>query len=247
VTLLSFSGAPHGGRQRHLPEWQSQPRITPRAIIDHSIVGTGEQGFRHFRDNSALESHFIVENNGEVWQLMDTGRQADANLNGNSYAVSIETGDFGDPDRQPWTRPQLESLIWLHEAIRDAHPTIPRRRSRSCSDPNGLGYHTLHGSPSCWTPVRKSCPGTVRKSQWAQVLLPAFLNPDLGEDMPLSSEDIDKIVNRWQEKYGERLAQWIGGKANSVYQSDRLDGAPAPAWQSVMLELQAIKEKLDEL
>ena len=175
--MLSFDGAPHGGRQRHLPEWQSQPRITPTTIIDHSIVGSAEGAFRMFRDTSALESHFIVDLDGEIWQLMDTSRQADANLRANDYAISIETADRGSPDTQPWTVEQLASLVWLHEALLDAHQTIPRRRSRSCADPGGLGYHTLHGAPSCWTPVAKSCPGRVRKGQWADVLLPAFLNP----------------------------------------------------------------------
>jgi hypothetical protein len=69
------------------------------------------------------------------------------------------------------------------------HPTIPRRKSRSCADPAGLGYHTLHGAPSCWTPVSKSCPGAVRKTQWRDVLLPAFLNPEGDDDMGLSADD----------------------------------------------------------
>lgn len=183
MPLLSFDGAPHGGRQRHLPEWQSQPRITPTTIIDHSIVGSAEGAFRHFRDTSNLESHFIVDLDGEIWQLMDTNRQADANLDANRYALSIETADRGDPDNQPWTTEQLDSLAWLHEGLLADHPLIPRRRSRSCADPGGLGYHTLHGAPSCWTPVAKSCPGRVRKVQWADILLPAFLNPEETDDM----------------------------------------------------------------
>jgi hypothetical protein len=190
MALLDFTGAPHGGRQRHLPEWQSQRRMTATTIIDHSIVGSGEAGFRHFAERSVLESHFIVcgvadERDGLIWQLMDTDRQADANLNANGYAISIETGDGGDPDRQPWTPAQQKSLIWLHNKLRLLHPGIPRRKSRSCADPAGLGYHTLHGAPSCWTPVAKTCPGTVRRAQWREVLLPAFLDPDQEEDMTI--------------------------------------------------------------
>jgi hypothetical protein len=40
VALISFSGSPHGGDHKLLPEWNSQPRITPTTIIDHSIVGS---------------------------------------------------------------------------------------------------------------------------------------------------------------------------------------------------------------
>ena len=136
-----------------------------------------------FNRTSSLESHFIVDLDGAIWQLMDTSRQADANLQANGYAISIETADRGDPDRQPWTSDQIESLAWLHAELRRVHPTIPRRESRSCSDPGGLGYHTLHGAPSCWTPVSKSCPGTVRKGQWRSLLLPAFLNQEEESDM----------------------------------------------------------------
>jgi len=190
MTLLDFASAPHGGSQRHLPEWQSQPRITPTTIIDHSIVGSAEGAFQMFRDRSVLESHFIVlgrrsgVGDGHIWQLMDTDRQADANLDANGYAISIETEDDGDPDTQPWTGAQLRSLMWLHTELRRVHPSIPRRASRSCADPAGLGYHTLHGAPSCWTPVAKSCPGAIRKQQWRDVLLPDFLaGPDLEDDM----------------------------------------------------------------
>jgi N-acetylmuramoyl-L-alanine amidase len=191
MAFLSFDGAPHGGSQRHLPEWQSQPKITPTTIIDHSIVGSGESAWQMFANRSGLESHFIVLGrrsgikDGHIWQLMDTDRQADANLNGNGYALSIETEDDGDPDTQPWTGAQLRSLIWLHAELRRVHPTIPQRESQSCADPGGHGYHTMHGAPSCWTPVAKTCPGMVRRRQWRDDLLPAYLAgiPTLEDDM----------------------------------------------------------------
>jgi hypothetical protein len=180
MALLSFTGAPHGGRQRHLPEWQSQPVIVPTAIIDHSIVGSAESAFQYFLHSTSIESHFIVDLDGEIWQLMDTAREADANNQANGYAISVETADNGDPDNFRWTGAQLDSLAWLHNELRRLHPSIPRRESRSCSNPAGLGYHTLHGAPSCWTPVSKSCPGRVRKVQWREVLLPAFLSTTSG-------------------------------------------------------------------
>ena len=149
MALISFRGSPHGGSQKLLPEWRSQGRITPIAIIDHSIVGSAIGAWLLFRDSSGLESHFIVRGrrsgaqDGHIWQLMDTGRRADANRDANGYALSIETEDDGDPDTQPWTSAQLQSLAWLHNKLRSVHPTIPRRRSRSCGDPAGLGYHAL--------------------------------------------------------------------------------------------------------
>jgi N-acetylmuramoyl-L-alanine amidase len=234
VALINFNGSPHGGTQRHLPEWQSQPRITPTTIIDHSIVGSGESAWQMFATRSGLESHFIVlgrrsgTKDGHIWQLMDTGRQADANLNGNGYALSIETEDDGDPDNQPWTGAQLRSLIWLHAELRRVHPTIPNRRSRSCSDPGGHGYHTIHGAPSCWTPVAKSCPGRVRVVQWRADLLPAYLTGQEA-DMPLDQgdrDDIRKIVAQELDKFrSERPANLSADPNNKPLTMGELQGA----------------------
>ena len=165
MALISFTGSPHGGSHKLLPEWNRQPRITPTTIIDHSIVGSALGAWYYFRDQTGIESHFIVRGrpsssaDGHIWQLMDTGRQADANLNANAFAISIETEDNGDPDDFPWSRAQLASLRWLHAKLRAVHSTIPRRR---CPSPRGggLGYHSMWGAPSAWTPVAgKTCPG----------------------------------------------------------------------------------------
>lgn len=103
MALISFAGSPHGGDHKLLPEWNSQPRITPTTIIDHSIVGSALGAWYYFRDQTGLESHFIVRGapsgsqDGRIWQLMDTGRRADANFHANAFAISIETEDNGDP------------------------------------------------------------------------------------------------------------------------------------------------------
>lgn len=184
MTLLSFAGSPHGGSHKLLPEWRSQPRISPVLILDHSIVGSAIGAWWFFHDRTGIEAHFIVRGrrsgsrDGHIWQLMDTGRRADANHRANDKAISIETEDDGDPDVQPWTAAQLDSLKWLHNKLVSIHPRIRRREATDCDGP-GLGYHTKLGAPSCWTPVPgKTCPGKpVRVRQWNRVLLPAFLNP----------------------------------------------------------------------
>jgi hypothetical protein len=191
MTLISFAGSPHGGSHKLLPEWRSQPRITPVLIIDHSIVGSAIGAWWYFHDRTGLESHFIIRGrrsgsaDGHIWQLMDTDRRADANLQANDKAISIETEDDGDPDTQPWTTAQLQSLIWLHDKLARVHPTIRRREATDCDGP-GLGYHTKLGAPSCWTPVFKTCPGRpARVRQWRQILLPAFLHPEEDDFMAL--------------------------------------------------------------
>jgi len=179
MALLSFEGSPHGGLHKLLPEWNTQPRIVPDIIIDHSIVGSASGAWFMFRDRSNLESHFIVPKTGVIWQLMDTEREADANLLANSAgAVSIETEDNGHPDTDEWTKEQLESLIWLHDKLARVHG-IQRVRcpiTNVASLWKGLGYHIMQGSPGPWTPSTKTCPGKpARIRQWEDILLPAFI------------------------------------------------------------------------
>jgi hypothetical protein len=219
VTLLSFAGSPHGGSHKLLPEWRSQPRITPVLIIDHSIVGSALGAWWYFHDRTGIESHFIVRGrrsgsaDGHIWQLMDTDRRADANWRANDKAISIETEDDGDPDTQPWTTAQLQSLIWLHNRLVSLHPTIRRREATDCDGP-GLGYHSKLGAPSCWTPVAgKTCPGRpVRVRQWQQTLLPAFLHPEEG----LSMADVQTILDK------------LDGMSRLIRVGDRVGGGTDP-------------------
>src|SRR5215218_898165 len=115
MALLNFDGSPHGGSHKLLPEWNSQPRITPTQIIDHTIVGTALGAWWYFHDSTGIESHFIIRGrqsgsaDGHIFQLMDTDRQADANLQANDKAISIETEDNGARPIEPWSTAQMES------------------------------------------------------------------------------------------------------------------------------------------
>src|SRR3954447_22199249 len=93
--------------------------------------------FFFFRDQTGIESHFSIlgarsgSQDGHIWQFMNTDRKAEANLRANRFpdgtgAISIETEDNGDPDHQPWSQRQLDSLRWLHDKLARMYPTIPR-------------------------------------------------------------------------------------------------------------------------
>jgi hypothetical protein len=196
IAILDVARAPHGGRVRLLPENTSAPRITPRLLIMHSIVGSAEGAYRYFRDVTNLESTFIVTLGGQVWQLMDTTRQADANYRANPFAVSVETEDNGDPDSEPWTGPQLDALVWLAEECHRVHRVPLRRADRW--DGSGLGYHTLFGAPSPWTPVSKTCPGRARIRQFDQVLLPRIARGG-GDDMAGADDVLRAIASLRQD------------------------------------------------
>lgn len=148
--LVDFDASPHGGHWRPLPDSGREPSITMRTVIHHSIVGSAEGAWQYFAGGTAIESTFIVKKSGYFWQIMSLGEQADANFRANAFAGSIETEDNGDPDRDPWTPAQLETLVWLSLEMRRLRPRIARRKCRSWDDA-GLGYHTLF--PRQWTNV----------------------------------------------------------------------------------------------
>lgn len=162
-----------GATMKPLPEAGSNPPIVATQVILHTIVGSAESCYQTFL-SGVFESHFIVRLSGEVWQLMPTDRSADANYHANrrpdgTGAISIETEDHGGSvENTPWTDAQLDSIASV-AAWACARHNIPAQR---CSDPAGpgIGYHTLFGAPSEWTPVSKTCPGRSRIGQFDEVL-----------------------------------------------------------------------------
>ena len=178
--LVDFESSPHGGHWRPLPDSGREPAIAMRTVIHHSIVGSAEGAFQYFAGATPIESTFIVKKNGYFWQCMSLGEQADANFRANAFAGSIETEDNGHPDTDPWTSAQIDTLVWLSREMRRLRPRIALRKCRTWDDA-GLGYHTLF--PSQWTNVPgKTCPGAIRKRQWASQVLPRYLSGAIEED-----------------------------------------------------------------
>jgi hypothetical protein len=148
--LVNFEASPHGGHWRPLPDSGREPAIAMRTVIHHSIVGSAEGAFQYFAGATAIESTFIVKKSGYFWQCMSLGEQADANFRANAFAGSIETEDNGNPDTDPWTSAQIDTLVWLSREMRRLRPRIARRKCRTWDDA-GIGYHTLF--PGQWTNV----------------------------------------------------------------------------------------------
>lgn len=166
----------HAAVLRLIKPGANDPAINPIGAILHVDAGDAASLYYFFRDRSGgVESHFFVRKDGVVEQYRDTAVEADANLNGNSFwrnnvrygYVSIETQGYGDGK---WTPAQLVSikalLLWLVETH-----GFPLQVCETPTDP-GVGFHTLFGSPSEWTPVAKSCPGPARIEQFIDVLVP---------------------------------------------------------------------------
>lgn len=159
--------------QRLKPHQYGEGAIVPRAVILHSICGgyspRTAAGLDGLADpKNPLESHFVVDGDGTVYQLRDTEWHCDANLYANSFAVSIETESSVNA-LEPWSPDQYNAMVALTKWICETH-NIPRRRIPTW-DGAGIGYHVMWGSPSMWTPVAKSCPGPARVGQFRQVVV----------------------------------------------------------------------------
>jgi len=159
--------------------------IAPRTVIVHSEATAGGLAKP---TGGPLEWHFMVRRDGRILQHVDTQRRADANNKANAFAVSIETEDDGYPDREAWTDAQLWALERLIRWIATAHQ-IPLRRCPSWQT-GGVGYHTMFGAPSPWTPVVKTCPGKVRIRQFDEVLLPRLVGSASTEQPPTEEPDV---------------------------------------------------------
>lgn len=185
---------------RPLPEDHDQPHGVKGLVIVHSAVGRGSLFDYFARRDVGLESTFWVSKKGLVEQYLDSAVRADANRNANGRAISIETEDDGDPDHQPWTVAQLDALIELVAWCCDTH-AIPRVRATSPTG-RGVGFHTMWGAPSAWTPVAKTCPGAIRIGQFDTVLLPRLTHdagppPAADPHHDQEDDDVDPRTFRW--------------------------------------------------
>lgn len=164
--------------RREIAPGANDPAIRVVGAILHVDAGNASSLFNYFNGPSGgIESHFHIRKDGVVEQYRDTGREADANYKANSFLdgdvrkgyVSVETQGL---EAGEWTPEQVAAIKALLSWLSATHG-FPLRKCRDPRDP-GVGFHTLFGAPSAWTPVSKSCPGPDRKRQFERVLVPWF-------------------------------------------------------------------------
>ena len=139
-------------------------------LVLHTAVSGAASLYGYFANpNTDVASHFYVREDGTVEQYVDTRFQAPANRNANASAISVETWDGGQPNTTPWNARQLVALVALAVWANRVHG-VPLRL---CSSPTaaGVGFHSMWGAPSAWTPAAgKTCPGTARIPQVASII-----------------------------------------------------------------------------
>jgi hypothetical protein len=153
---------------KNIPPGSNDPAIKPRIAVLHVAVSNADSLHDYFNGPSGgIESHFYIRFDGTVEQYRSIYFQADAQLDANDFAIGIETAGMA---AGKWTDAQLASikalLLWLH--------TEAGIRLEECTAWNGegVGYHTMWGAPSHWTPSVKTCPGPERIQQFKDILIP---------------------------------------------------------------------------
>lgn len=154
-----------------LPENSQQNRITPTTVICHRAVSSAKDLYGYWNSPGiVLESHFYISEDGTIYQYMDTNIRADANVDANAFAVSIETWDGGNtPDSDGWNAVQVFQLKRLIKWICDVHG-IKKEPARTWNG-GGIGGHNWFPEP--WADGPRGCPGTERNRQLREDIIPA--------------------------------------------------------------------------
>lgn len=186
--------------KRLITPGSSDPPIIPIGMIFHVDAGNASDLYDFFKNRSGgIESHGHIRKDGPLYQYRDTGYESDANYKANSFYkdgkrygyLSFETQGFGSGF---WTSEQIQTIkkliLWGNSEY-----GIPFRVCRNTTDP-GIGYHTLFGAPSAWTPIAKSCPGPNRKQQFHKVIVPWMVQqtkPKEWDEMATKKEFVEAI------------------------------------------------------
>lgn len=194
---------------------QIEPRITPRILVFHTMVGYLRSTDTLFRRDgyTGTESHFGVggpwdgaDLDGAVWQWQAIDYQADAQNAGNAYATSIETSDGGEPLRA-WSARQLTALVGI--GVWWCRQTGAPARLVTSTSQSGIGYHAQFDA---WAPDGRTCPARTRIAQLLDIVIPRIAAgispnpppPDNGDDMPLTQDDLNKIAATvWGSRFGD--------------------------------------------
>lgn len=197
---------------KHIRPGSSDPGITPVGVVLHVRAGVGESLFPFFNGPSGgIESHFYIRLDGTIEQYRSIYFEADAQFEGNSFVldgkrvgfVSVETEGFGEGK---WTPAQLFSIKKIIRWVR-SESKFPARVCPRWNAP-GVGYHTLFGSPSKWTPVAKSCPGPQRIQQFKDEIVPWLK----GNEDPMLDPEVKKRFEKLEAGQEEILAVLRAGR-----------------------------------
>ncbi|PRY35339.1 peptidoglycan recognition protein family protein [Umezawaea tangerina] len=156
--------------QQIIPESRTQGRITPTTLIFHEAVSSADSLRDYWNSPGVeLESHFYIGKTGVIYQFVDTEVRADANVDANGFAISVETWD--DSNRDPllaWNPAMLAAAKRLAAWCADVHD-IPAREPAAWNS-GGIGGHNWFAVR--WAGGARQCPGVSRSAQIRKDIIP---------------------------------------------------------------------------
>lgn len=161
---------------RPLSTTQTEPKIVPRILVYHTMVGYLKSTESMFRQNGywGTESTWGVGGSwdgdsldGVAFQWQGVLWQADAQFEANNWCNSIETSDGGHYPTPEWTDKQVQKLIEIG-AWWCKNTGNPPEIAKSY-DGRGLGYHQLFAP---WNQDAHNCPGPKRVAQFRELIVP---------------------------------------------------------------------------
>lgn len=160
--------------QQIIPESRTQGKIKPTTLIYHRAVSSAESLYNYWNSPGVeLESHFYIGQRGVLYQFMDTEVRADANVDANGFAISVETWDGGNtPDSMGWNAEQLATARRLAAWVCDTHGI--KRAAAQTWNGGGIGGHNWFPYP--WAGGPRGCPGTERNRQIREEIIPYVAN-----------------------------------------------------------------------
>ena len=166
---------------KNIPPGSNDPAIIPCGVVLHVRDGLGDSLHDYFNGPSGgIESTVYIRFDGTCEQYRSIFFEADAQLDGNSFFIDGKRVGFVSVETEgraagEWTAAQLATIkdfiLWVKSEAKAAGFEIPLEECPAWNA-SGIGYHTMWGSPSHWTPVAKSCPGPDRIKQFNDVIVP---------------------------------------------------------------------------
>lgn len=130
-----------------------------QGLVVHIAEGTYEGTIAWQRGNNSVSSHFIVDRDGTLAQMVDTDTIAWTQRAGNPYWLSVECAGFTKASphyRDGWERLTDQQIHAIAVLLARAHKVygVPLQIASNPND-HGLGHHSMGGR--AWGHL--DCPG----------------------------------------------------------------------------------------
>ncbi len=171
---------PPGFEKKLISFWQDRPRIKPRLQLVHTN-GASREGSVEASYNWANQPgsghtipHLQIDRSGRGAMLLPADRKGIANYRASDFSLGFETADTGylaDPTISAFTDKQAESVAVACAYYAWGY-SIPLEYPATW-DGAGTASHTEPFGYPLWTNSQgKTCPGTKKKRQVRDVVLP---------------------------------------------------------------------------